>query len=210
MNTSLLLERFDSDKLMRGEIPFDLVSQASTGRMPTGCQASPDLPSEKDSAALPSGEAPEDPDPAAKAIDLVTDVFAKAAADLPAARARTASDMADTIASALGAVLPSLVEEEFRHEIAAATLKIILATEAGEIRLSLHPEDHDSVIDALELLTLPNPVTIVADTAQPPGAARLMWAHGGAEIDRTALLEKAQELFNGRIQELKTQRIEHE
>lgn len=119
--------------------------------------------------------------------------------ELHGARQRVIVECTDIMAQAIEALLPSLLDSGFAREIADATLKIATAVEPERVTLKVHPDDHDSVVDALRALASPEPIIVEQDTVLNPGQVRLAWQLGGADIDQAQLLQHATGLINARL-----------
>lgn len=123
-------------------------------------------------------------------------------AELCTARQSVITESTDTLAKAAEALLPSLLDNGFAHELAEATLQIARVIEPEQITLKVHPDDHDITVEALRVRDSPDPVIVERDPGLTPGLVRLAWSQGGAEIDRAQLLQHAADLIAARLASL--------
>lgn len=193
IRSGFVLERFDLSQLEPAERLHDGLS--SLNGPPT------DLPppfvsqtTQDQDAASENAEADEGAEIIGRLHSIVDDLARQATA----ARDRAAKDMADGFADATSTLLPSLIDEYIREEIAAAALRVALATQPEEIGVSLHPDDCDAVIGHLKALDPPAPIAVSPDASVAAGTASLHWDRGGATIDHSTLISEARAVLDAR------------
>lgn len=129
-------------------------------------------------------------------------ILQSVSSELHAAKTKLANQMADMIADSALALLPTLLDDGFANELSVAAVQIGSAIEPDPITLKVHPNDHEPVIDALQNLASPHPVTVEKDSSLTSGSVHLSWPNGGAEIDKPALLNHAAGLLETKIASL--------
>ena len=200
MAAPLALERFDGTVGTGAQGP---ACTAAAGGAPPGNPGAeaPLVAEDEEPSAVDPDEVDVTPGPD-KILDSLADVLRTVVTQLPALHRRAATEATEAFATALGRVLPGIVDEAMRAEIAVATARILETAAAAEPRLSLSPGDHEPVLAHLKALKPPLRIAIECDPSLADGSAQIDWPDGGAEIDIDALLSAARQALTRRIGEL--------
>lgn len=196
MPASLALERFDSfgakgdAHSKNAEGSFDQVEGQDGAEALAPVSIQPSQEQEKLDAALQE---------LAASKALIVEIVRRIAIELTTARQKIISQGSEAIANSAAELLPSLLDQGFVHELSAATVQIANVIEPEQITLQAHPDQHDTIVDALKSAAPASPITVTSDPSLAEGQVRLSWPDGGAEIDQTALLRHAAELFESRL-----------
>lgn len=194
MSGMIELERFDQTSAMSASLSdFTEFSDRTQGGAD---MAPPPIKPCKASEDGTGDDVSEEADPIAVLAAQLSTLLGEVSRQTDAARAEAAAQMANAVGEAAHIMLPALMDRSLASEIATATVQIATSAQFPELRLLLHPEDHDAVVDALRSHAPPDPVAVMSDPAVMPGNARLTWDNGGGQFDQNALLERAVQLIN--------------
>jgi flagellar biosynthesis/type III secretory pathway protein FliH len=186
------LERFDGPDRPAAR---PIVRQAPPRSVPDPAGAAPVLScggQEPQGAPAPAATPDNPQSAAAQHLAAIADAVSRVVRDAAALRRATETALAEAFARAAAAALPSLAQEGFAAEVAAASLEIARAAEMADLELRLSPEDEPAVRAALEAAPpSAGAIRITRDPALAPGRAELGWAHGGARFDAAALADAA-------------------
>jgi len=130
------------------------------------------------------------------ALQAVTAAITEQADDLHVAVTRQS---ADAVAQVAREVLPTLIDEGFASELAAAVVGIVEAGGSGGFRLELADDDHAAVIEGLKAHQPSLPVTVTSEPGRTSGSARLNWQGGGGDFDIAAMVARAWHLLADRL-----------
>lgn len=211
MSTVITLKRFDGLEDVKEAAPFD-GSAPQVQQMPSSATNA----AEEDLAPMPVQPSAEQEKIAAQKLALdaaqqsLTDVLRSIGSELGAARNKTVAHFATALSESALTLLPALLDQGFAHDLATASIEIAIAVEPEKIVLRVHPDDHQGIVDALQSLTPPHPITVEKDSTLQAGQVRMFWSEGGAEIDKSALLRNAQSLLQSRIASLTSGKVKDE
>ncbi len=202
MENAIRLEGFDPPPQSLRITPFD----SETGDF---LNEADDLSSQSDF----SPEAPIEVDPVEvraneeiEALQSLSAGIASMSNHLDALHAGMADQLANAIGEAVICSLPSVLEDGFAAEIAAATRQLVDRLEETRVLLKVSPLQHDTVVSAFGDLDPTLPVEIVDEPSLNPGQAHVDWATGGAQFDATDWTEAARAALKNYLEHISTRR----
>lgn len=197
MNASgVTLERFDGLTGIGARTDEDLGKGSADGMEAAPIRPAQGTETETDAEADAVEEARAAHDAAMRRAAALIDELCAETAKL---ESRIGAEIAAEVGKVANELLPAVIDEALAAEIAAAARSFAGLNRGRRIELALGAEQQDDVTAALGALAPPVPVTVKTDPALGPGAARIQWPQGGAEIDRDELVSRARSALQTRL-----------